>query len=94
MMGIIEIKGDGFDGDVGGTCPVQGEGEIDGKRWYFRARGRRWRFGVGATEDDALDGVLFETGGSYGESQFEAGYMPLEDAERLIRESIAKYRTR
>ena len=32
---------------IGGNCPVQAEGNIDGKTFYFRARGSSWTFYVG-----------------------------------------------
>lgn len=31
-------SGEGWEGHVGGFCPVQGEGTVDGLNWYFRAR--------------------------------------------------------
>jgi len=33
--------------EIGGNCPVQAEGTIDGKPFYFRARGALWSLGVG-----------------------------------------------
>ena len=34
-------------GYLGGNCPVQGEGTIGGKPFYFRARGSSWSLGIG-----------------------------------------------
>lgn len=33
--------------DIGGNCPVQAEGTIDGVPFYFRARGDQWSMGIG-----------------------------------------------
>lgn len=33
----------------GGNCPVQAEGTIDGKPFYFRARGSSWSMSIGGT---------------------------------------------
>lgn len=62
-----------------GVCPVQGGGEIDGAEFYFRARGRHWSFTVGP--DDA---PLFDVEEEWGDGPYDAGYMDLEEAERLI----------
>ena len=32
---------------LGGNCPVQAEGTIDGRPFYFRARGQSWSMGIG-----------------------------------------------
>lgn len=32
---------------LGGNCPVQSEGTVDGKPFYFRARGEHWSMGIG-----------------------------------------------
>ena len=32
---------------IGGNCPVQAEGRIDGLPLYFRARSSHWSLGIG-----------------------------------------------
>ena len=39
-------SGTGWEGIIGGFCPVQGYGEVDGLHWYFRARHDDWTFEV------------------------------------------------
>ena len=34
----------------GGNCPVQAEGTIDGKPFYFRARGSSWSMSIGGDD--------------------------------------------
>lgn len=41
-----ERSGEGWSGAIGGFCPVQGLGTVDGLHWYFRARWESWRFEV------------------------------------------------
>ena len=33
---------------IGGYCPVQAEGRVDGHAFYFRSRGERWSFEIGS----------------------------------------------
>ncbi|MGE6761242.1 hypothetical protein ACQKGO_24715 [Corallococcus interemptor] len=33
----MKLEGHGWSGDFGGSCPVQGHGEADGRPFYFRA---------------------------------------------------------
>lgn len=44
------IRGEGWFASVGGTTPVQGEGMIDGREFYFRARGRSWALLISMVE--------------------------------------------
>jgi hypothetical protein len=32
--------------EFGGACPVQGDGEIDGHKCYYRSRGNGWQFEI------------------------------------------------
>ena len=78
------------------TCtaaPVQAEGTILGKPFYFRARYKHWSFAVSdtpsvapvdiqTTEQGSAHGFFAEE--QYGEGPFAASYMPLEEAERII----------
>lgn len=78
-----------------GNCPVQAEGDIDGKRFYFRARGERWSFGVGDNDDEAIDGKLFEHVEPYAVGEkFAAGWMEESEARTLIERAVKLYEER
>jgi len=89
---------------LGGLCPVQGDGLVDGHRFYFRARGEGWTFdvwalGVGLTGDGLgpmfdlpEEDPVFSTGCPYKpDIPFEAGYMPDDEARVFIEESARKF---
>lgn len=89
-----ERSGDGWKGTIGGFCPVQGHGDVDGLNWYFRARGESWSFEVwrepfgeyGALpEPDAL----WMAEAEYGEGDYDASWMPYSHAWQFIEASIA-----
>lgn len=93
--------GDGWSGTIGGACPLQGDGVVDGLPWYFRARGEAWSFSVAATPDgdavaagfsDAPDGSFYTNGPSDNATPYAAGWMPHSEAWRHIEESIAEFR--
>lgn len=68
-----------LDGGLGGACPVQGVGQIAGRDLYFRARGQHWSFTVGDEQ-----APLFELEEPWGDGPYDAGYMPIVDAEQLL----------
>jgi hypothetical protein len=81
---------------IGGNCPVQAEGTIDGKPFYFRARGRGWSIGIGGNpighprdmrEADRPDWYVecFYT------SWPNAGWMTEDEARRLIEWCAGEY---
>jgi len=79
---------------IGGMCPVQAEGTIDGTPFYFRARGAKWEIGIGL---DAVSACLDrgEAGGwykrePYGEN-FKAGYMPVKETIAFIEQCAKEY---
>lgn len=72
---------------IGGNCPVQAEGIIDGKEFYFRGRGDRWSISVG---DPITDGVTWD----YSEEYRYSGWMSETEARRLIEESAGLYMNR
>jgi hypothetical protein len=81
---------------IGGNCPVQAEGTIDGVPFYFRARGRRWAMSIGkdpvgilATIETRTDEWFAEA--TWGTERFAAGWMPEEEARRLIDWCAAEY---
>jgi hypothetical protein len=73
---------------IGGQCPVQAEGTIYGHPFYFRARGEQWSIGIGGEPVTAPIWDRCEPWGSWP----EAGYMPEEEAIRLIYETADMFR--
>lgn len=88
-----KLEGDGMDIDIGGACPVQGYGHVNGLPVYFRARGENWSFSIAALADadpvdvswGNADGWWFE--GEYG-SGFDAGWMVAEHSTAIIRACV------
>ena len=74
---------------IGGLCPVQAEGVIDGHSFYFRARGSRWSIEIGGDIDAGKP--LWTYSESYG-AWPDAGWMPEGDALRFIDEAAARFR--
>ena len=74
---------------IGGFCPVQAEGALDGMPFYFRARGQHWSFSVGAEPVGKPDWIHRE---AYGEGPFDAGYMLEEEALSFIAKAVGLYR--
>lgn len=64
--------------ELGGNCPVQATGIIEGYGFYFRARGSRWSVEI-------YTGKLgpWEYGEDYG-TDYEAGWMDPKVAETMI----------
>src|SRR5437762_13204696 len=80
-------------------APVQAEGSVGGRRFYFRARGNTWTFTVaendgddpvGLSSDDVARGAAWRrTGDVTGE--FAASWMPIDQAVGLIIECANAY---
>lgn len=78
---------------IGGNCPVQAEGTVNGVPFYFRARGQRWTFSAGQ------DPVAICTGRSggfhyeepYGAEKYDAGWMSEEEADGFIRAAAQRF---
>lgn len=66
--------------EIGGYCPVQAEGTINGKLFYFRARGSRWSLGIGG---DPVSNPEWRYEEPYG-TGFDAGWMDIEEAKTFI----------
>lgn len=75
---------------LGGNCPVQAEGTVDGVPFTFRSRGERWSFGVGR---DPLGPHAWSYGEPYG-TKYEAGWISQRQALDFIALSVARYRNR
>lgn len=67
---------------LGGKCPVQAEGTINGKPFYFRARGEEWSLSIGG-EDVVCDPDWYYEE-PYGDEPFMAGWMPEDEARKFI----------
>lgn len=76
-------------GRAGGASPVQSRGVIDGKDYYFRARGDAWSFSVGGA--DLIQSPVWYYEEPYG-AWPEAGRMPAEEAYQFIEKAAALYR--
>jgi hypothetical protein len=76
---------------IGGNCPVQAEGTIDGSEFYFRARGERWSIGIGSEPVGDPEWYYEEP---YGSEPFAAGWMTVEEASAFIEQAADRYRNR
>lgn len=81
---------------IGGNCPVQAEGTINGAPFYFRARGEHWSMEVGGgfvleDEKKGIPATGFYIERDYGNGPFDAGWMPIDEARSFIAESAAEY---
>lgn len=76
---------------LGGYCPVQAEGTIDGKPFYFRARGEHWSIGIGGEPIGDPDWYYEQ---DYGDGAFDASWMEHSEALNFIKEAAAGYRAR
>jgi len=72
---------------LGGNCPVQAEGRINGQRFYFRSRGQSWTLGIGG---ELIETPAWEHAEWYGEWP-EAGWITTEQAEAFIRQAAERY---
>lgn len=72
---------------IAGNCPVQAEGKINGKFFYFRARGNRWSISIGETRF----GTSWEHSEPYGETPYAAGWMDIDVATELIEDAAGLY---
>ena len=73
---------------MGGNCPVQAEGTVGGKEFYFRARGCHWRLCIGGA--DPVGSPEWEHAEWYGQWP-DAGWMTEEEAEAFLRAAAARY---
>lgn len=73
---------------LGGNCPVQAEGTINGRIFYFRARGDTWSLRIGGDPIGDPDWSYIE---DYGDDPYSAGWMTDEEAEAFIRKGARIY---
>lgn len=75
---------------LGGNCPVQAEGTVDGEPFYFRARGERWSMEIGGALP-AGDRAWSYTQ-RYGTEKYAAGWMSEAEATTFIGEAVKRWR--
>lgn len=75
---------------IGGNCPVQAEGRIDGEPFYFRARGSSWSIGIGGEPVGEPDWSHEE---EYG-SGYDAGWMSEDEAREFISQAASAWAAR
>lgn len=75
---------------LGGSCPVQAEGRIDGEPFYFRARGSHWSLSIGG-EDPVMTPDWYHEE-PYGQGPFDAGWMNRDEAQAFIEKGAKLYR--
>ena len=68
--------------EIYGQCPVQAEGYIAGKPFYFRARGDKWSIYIGI-DKDLLGNPEYKYTESYG-AWPDAGWITEEEAKEFI----------
>lgn len=74
---------------LGGNCPVQGEGTVDGKPFYFRARGEGWRMNIGGA--DVIVSPEWSFYQEYGDEPYAAGWITVDEAKAFIHMAADKY---
>ena len=75
---------------MGGWCPVQSEGNLGKKRWYFRSRGDGWSFYLGEPNTDIFSHNDYFRTEDWGKWP-DAGYMPLDIALGFILDCVEEY---
>jgi len=75
----------------GGNCPVQAEGFVDDKPFYFRARGEHWTMGIGGEPVANPEWFYRE---EYGDAEYVAGWMAQYEALGFIAKAIGLYAQR
>ena len=73
---------------ISGNCPVQAEGMAYGHPFYFRARGSSWTFEV--TDPEGVM-VIYDQWEPWGDEPYGAGWMPEEEAQKIIMRCIEQF---
>jgi hypothetical protein len=74
---------------IGGNCPVQAEGTVDGKEFYFRARGEHWSMSIGGADVVGEPEWYYEE--EYSDEPFAAGWMHEAEARHFISRAAGLY---
>ena len=82
--------------ELGGQCPVQGNGTIGGIEFYFRARGEWWTLGIGGDPVLEPDWYHEEQYSNFDKTNdphdmFAAGHMLYEEAAGFLFKAIRLY---
>ena len=77
---------------LSGWTPVQAEGRLDGRYFYFRARGSYWRFEWGGNEGCTRSPRWWHEESWPSVTGFEAGYMSDEEAIGCILKAVGLLR--
>ncbi|HXT40710.1 MAG TPA: hypothetical protein VN887_11920 [Candidatus Angelobacter sp.] len=86
-------------GCIYGHCPVQAQGAVRGRSFYFRAKHDEWSFSLAMRPDTESVDICssaqgFYRSGSYGKAHGrgpDAGWMPYDEVEQIIRRCIDEY---
>jgi hypothetical protein len=70
---------------IGGNCPVQAEGDVDGHEFYFRARGNYWRMNIGG---EVVCNPEWSYEEPYGDEPYAAGWMSEDEARAFIAKAV------
>jgi hypothetical protein len=81
-------------------APVQAEGTVAGRRFYFRARTQSWAFTLAQNPgddpvelgpEDVSRGAAWYRTGEVLDGPFAASYLPLDEARSIIRDCAREY---
>lgn len=73
---------------IGGNCPVQAEGTVNGQPFYFRARGEHWSMGIGG---DPVGEPKWYREREWPGGEYAAGWMDEKEALSLIESTAAAF---
>lgn len=78
---------------LGGNCPVQGDGTVDGVPFYFRARGEHWSMSIGPDPVSICCGMIdgWHREQPWGDGPFAAGWMERDVAREIITRCAMEY---
>lgn len=77
---------------MGGNCPVQIEGRVDGLAFYFRARGEEYQFHVAKTQAAIFEDEIHYVEKPWGDGPYAAGWMDLHIALGLLCDEVEVFR--
>ncbi len=84
-----------------GSAPVEYLGVVGDKCFSFKSRDISWYFSIADSKNDCLPGesirintrLHFTCSGRYSNEKFKASYMPIEQAEKIIRSCVALWKS-
>ena len=81
-------QAEGVELRFGGACPVQGDGEVDGRAAYYRARGGGWSLDVELSDNESW---------TYGGAPYawpDGGWLHRDESIANIETAVAAFRSR